>query len=217
MSEKTEVIFVARMPTQAHLLKNLLEQCGIEATVTGDVLQGVQGAVPMGTPTAARVLVAAEHVEAARRLVNEFERRDREAASVGSDEWAANGAVTSAIDVAPHCPECNAPRAAVCPYCKTQSAEFPQAEPDPVLDEAAENDQPTMLICTTCDEPFESRSRYVRYCQSCGHDFGRGVIVREAVSDRTDEMNPRVVAVLIGLGVLVLGTVAYFAFLFSGN
>lgn len=110
------------------------------------------------------------------------------------------------------CPSCGEPRVAVCPYCQTTGGHFRAAEDftaEDVSGEAADG-EPVMLICPTCDEPFDAA--YFRVCGACGHDFGSGLdtppIVRELSSE---PLNGRVIAVAAGCIALVAALIIYFA------
>lgn len=106
------------------------------------------------------------------------------------------------------CPECNRPRTAVCPICHTAGSNFPPGE-SPVAHEH-DAEEPPLLICPTCDEPFEPR--YLRCCEWCGHDFGDGITTPPPRDDRPAEpLNARVVLVALAMLAAVGGLMAYFA------
>ena len=58
MADKSTVIYAGRTMQDAHLLRNLLADEGIQALVINDLLQGGSGVDIVGWPTAARVVVA---------------------------------------------------------------------------------------------------------------------------------------------------------------
>ena len=64
-----------------------------------------------------------------------------------------------------------------------------------------------MLICPTCDEPFEPQ--YPRRCEWCGHEFhdGYDAALRD---DPAEEIGSRTILVILGLLALTLALVAYF-------
>lgn len=66
-------VFRARNSIEAHLVKSALEEAGIRARVTGDMLQGAVGEIPMGWMTAPQVLVFDEDAGRARALIEEIE------------------------------------------------------------------------------------------------------------------------------------------------
>lgn len=109
------------------------------------------------------------------------------------------------------CPSCGKPRVAVCPYCRTSGGHFRAAEN---FDGEMPADEPEMLICPTCDEPFDAV--YFRVCDACGHDFGSGLEAPPVVPDRPAEpLNWRVIAVGLGGIAVVAGLGIYFAFILS--
>lgn len=114
------------------------------------------------------------------------------------------------------CPMCGEPRVAVCPYCRTTGGHFRAADDFGVERFAGEASgelsasEPAMLICPTCDEPFDAV--YYRVCGACGYDFGSGLeappIVREFSSE---PLNGRVIALGLGCVALVAAIIVYFA------
>jgi hypothetical protein len=138
MSEKQVVVYTARNKQQAHLLKNLLEESGIEAVVSGDVLSDGTGVDAVGWATAARVVVAEEDAAAARGLAEEFDRRGAE--PTGPLEFPEPE--PDELTEWPTCPECGARRTTTCPVCHTPGTDFPEADPHfaalPELEEGAQ-------------------------------------------------------------------------------
>lgn len=65
------VVYQAQNSIDAHLLRGMLEQRGITASVTGEFLQGGAGELPAGGVVG--VSVADADAESARQVVNEFE------------------------------------------------------------------------------------------------------------------------------------------------
>lgn len=127
----------------------------------------------------------------------------------------------------PNCPECDHPRLAMCPYCKMSGDHFPDAyggpPPPPIEGKVAANPQETLdrsreryVICPTCDEPFVPR--FFRRCTWCNYDFGEGVEPPEPAAPKVpfskQWRNPRVIATLIGLG--VVATVLFVLFSLTG-
>jgi hypothetical protein len=74
-SELREVYSAANV-TEAHLLRDALEEAGIEAMVVGDELFGAIGSVP-GISGAPKLMVKAEDYEPARKIVTEHELANR--------------------------------------------------------------------------------------------------------------------------------------------
>ncbi|MDD4270033.1 MAG: DUF2007 domain-containing protein [Pirellulaceae bacterium] len=223
-------VYSAQSVMQAHFLKNLLQEHGIAAVVTNQVLHGGAGVDLVGTPTAAEVLVSAEDAEAARRFALEFDDRLYEggasAAAGREDEEAAEPAW-------PVCPKCGAARTTRCPVCETSGTDFPPADQGYLGDlagkaagscadsgtcalskpaenpaEPAEEERKpaVILMCTVCDEPFVPS--YPRRCQWCGHEFDDGYVVERIVPDV--DIPSRAIAVVVLLGLLLIGVMAYF-------
>jgi len=69
---------------------------------------------------------------------------------------------------------------------------------------------PRMLICPTCDEPFEPE--YPRLCQWCGHEFPDGFEVDGTVTS-PEQLNSRIIAAVLILGVLGVILSAWFLYL----
>jgi hypothetical protein len=69
------IVYSAGSLQEAHFLKNLLVESGINALVGNEFLQRGSGVDLVGLPTAATVMVAAKDAEAARGLALEFDRR----------------------------------------------------------------------------------------------------------------------------------------------
>jgi len=68
-------VYSADSVQQAHFLKNLLVQSGINAMVSNELLHRGSGVDLVGSPTAAKVVVAARDAETARQLALDFDRR----------------------------------------------------------------------------------------------------------------------------------------------
>ena len=77
--------------------------------------------------------------------------------------------------------------------------------PEPSLPDTVER-VVRMLMCSTCDEPFEPS--YARLCEWCGHDFGEGY---EIVVRHTEPLAPRTIAVGVALLAGMIGLMIYFA------
>ena len=69
------MVFSARDPVEAHLLRAVLGSEGIAATVQGEFLFLVRGGVPFDVSTAPTVWVEDEDVDRARTVVEGFVRR----------------------------------------------------------------------------------------------------------------------------------------------
>jgi len=141
VADELTVIYAARTATDAHQLKNLLVESGISATVTNALLEGGAGVDVLGWPTLARVAVAREDAEAARRMALEFDRRIAAESHTPNDETAAVEIPSIVPESWPLCPECGVRRMTRCPICGTAGTDFVQADPDffglPVVDKDA--------------------------------------------------------------------------------
>ncbi len=73
MTRKQTVVYTARTMQEAYLLKDVLAEAGIEAIVTNEVLEGGAGVDVVGWVTLARVVVAEEDAETARRIARYFD------------------------------------------------------------------------------------------------------------------------------------------------
>lgn len=66
-------VYYASDIVDAHLARQFLEQNGIPAHVTGDMLSQAGGELPLGLSTAPAVWVSDEDADAAREMLNRFE------------------------------------------------------------------------------------------------------------------------------------------------
>jgi rubrerythrin len=200
MADTQREIYVAATTAQAHLLKNVLERQGIRAFIANESLQIAEGKFPMGIPTAPRILVAESDAEEARQIAISFDESSR--GSPPTDEEAADAPGRHW----PQCPSCNRPRHTSCPYCGTAGANFPLAfVPSPALETRA-----MLVLCGTCDEPFEPQ--FNLRCEWCGHRFADGseLPTPEWVES---EMTSRAWIALVGIVAVVIGAIALFAYI----
>jgi len=155
--------------------------------------------------------------EPVERIEGEGASRDRSEADSGRwTDW-------------PCCPHCGRRRRTRCPTCDLGSDDFslaeyiPAAESLPVTEgcsscgSVARSDQPAcdrdfgvLLMCPDCDEAFSPQ--FYRLCEQCGYDFGDGLLVDAADSDRVPD---RALLALAGLIVLAAALLAYFWYLFA--
>jgi hypothetical protein len=98
-------IFVARHPTEAHLIKGVLEAAGIPAEVQGERLFAVRGEVPVTPDTQPTVWVADEQAAAARAVIADSSQAGADAAGTG-ETW-----------TCPQCGEQVEPQFAACWNC----------------------------------------------------------------------------------------------------
>ena len=82
-------------------------------------------------------------------------------------------------------------------------------EEAPEADDQADGESPAaLLMCPTCDEPFIPQ--YPRVCEWCGHEFSGGVEF-ELPPPPVEQINSRVIAVIVGLLAFVVAMVVYLA------
>ena len=124
-------VYSARSVQEAHFLKNLLVESGINAMVSNELLHRGSGVDLVGLPTAAKVVVAAKDAETARRLALEFDRRIVE--STESEALAGLEQGESVIEVPapwPRCPQCDTRRTTRCPICPASGTDFDEVDPE---------------------------------------------------------------------------------------
>jgi hypothetical protein len=173
MGESLVTIYRAATLQDAYLLRNRLEEEGIQAFVGDGVLAQGAGVDLLGFPTSCRVSVSEKDADRAIRLTEEFE-----AAVCGGcckhEPLPADEPLPPVVPAAvwPVCPQCGAARAAVCPFCQATADCFPLADD---FDSSAGADQPLRLLCPTCDEPHEAR--FVAQCGHCGYQFSADEVV----------------------------------------
>lgn len=204
MSHEPTVIYSAANTQQAHLLRGLLEQEGISASVVNDAIQIAGGDLPVGWTAAPRIVVAEEDAQAARRLAEEFDRRT---AHEPSDDEAGEVEDLPLWADWPVCPQCGERRAARCPVCGVSRADFLLAD---VQENASQ--QHVLLKCDDCDDLI--RPEWYRRCARCGYDYGAGIDVAPAAAESGTSaalLRMVVLALLAVASVLV----AYFAWLLN--
>jgi Putative prokaryotic signal transducing protein len=71
-------VFAAKTPTEAHLVRSLLEREGIAAEVQGEWLTGAMGEVPLTPDTWPSVWILNDtQLEKANAFVSDYERRTK--------------------------------------------------------------------------------------------------------------------------------------------
>ena len=138
MAGRQTVIYAAGTMQEAHLLRGVLAEAGIRAWVTNDVLQGGSGVDVVGWVTLARVVVADEDAETARRIALHFDGVKHElpedvlketgVTDELVEEAAPEEEPDDTLDAWPRCPRCGEPRPTRCPICGTVGTDFPQAD-----------------------------------------------------------------------------------------
>lgn len=222
MEGSQKVVYAAQNVQQAYLLKNTLEEMGIQAVVANASLTGGSGVDYVGWNTLPRVIVDEHDYQTARRIAMDFDHAGVEAAEE-HERQLQDGQLQEAGETLhewPCCPNCHAPRITHCPVCKTTGSDFPEADPEFVWgmglhemqegddrEEHDDRDEKLVLMCHTCDEPF--LPEFPNRCAMCGHQFADGFEV-ELQSAPPEQVGSRVIALLIGLGVLLVALVGYF-------
>ncbi|MCA9122198.1 MAG: hypothetical protein H6822_21125 [Planctomycetaceae bacterium] len=113
----------------------------------------------------------------------------------------------------PVCPKCEARRETQCSVCSARGTDFRLADFDEAEDSAeAAEEMDVLLLCSTCDEPFTPR--FFRLCAGCGFDHGTG-IEKEAELER-EELNNRVILVIVSVVLILVGLLAFFGFVLRG-
>jgi hypothetical protein len=134
MSKQQTVIYHARTPQEAHLLRNLLAEEQIEAVVLGAALEDGLGGDALGWAALAQVAVAQDDAQRARQIALEFDEKagsasDRKLVAAGPEQEGPLPEAPAMVSQPwPRCPECGAPRSTRCPICGTAGSKFPPAD-----------------------------------------------------------------------------------------
>ncbi|MEM7315680.1 MAG: hypothetical protein AAF497_21285 [Planctomycetota bacterium] len=205
-----KVIYRARVLHQAHLLKSLLADYGIDSFVMDPDIVG-SNENPNRVP---EVLVDAGNEELAVGIASLFDKHVvmnstpldapalRDEISAGELVW----------DGWPRCPSCGEKRQTICPICQTAGNDFEKGHlPEEVTaadivqdltsyehDVANENaviHSNIILLCHGCDEPFVPR--FYDHCEHCAQSFPDG---RSTEFPFVDESRP--LAFWIGVAML---------------
>lgn len=103
-------VYSAEHPTEAHMVKGILEAQGISCEVRGEVLFGSRGELPVTPETAPSVWIIEEgRYEEARRIVLQYEKRRRENTPTGKS-WSCSSCGEKLEDQFTHCWKCGMPR-----------------------------------------------------------------------------------------------------------
>ncbi len=175
MTGAHRVIYVAASRGQAYTLKNLLAEHGIAAHVSNDF---ASGDLYVGDSNSHRnapcVVVPERDAERASQILEDAALAIEQ--GLPSPELAQLEAEAGEDGEWPACPHCGRGRLTSCPVCETAGTHFAQAfMPDfGLLDEepAGEGENALMVLCPTCDEPFEPQ--FPARCEWCGHRFRDG-------------------------------------------
>jgi len=223
--DRLTTIYEARTIPEASALKERLTEAGISAVVSSEVAAEMGASDVWGLPRPVRVAVDEQDREAARRIAAEFDRsvaarvigrlEETEAGEPRAEDpqgkpaiaSSPEGADASLRDTWPRCPQCDKPRLMQCPYCGTAGTAFRLA--DQVEREPSPGQSARLLICPTCDEAMTPQ--YLQECEWCGHRFGDGVAPPQSAF-RT-EWSWRLAIAVIALAAILVGLIAYFAWL----
>lgn len=171
-------VATAADPIQAHLMRDMLQDHGINAVVQGDALWGARGELPFTEESAPSIWVADEEDAArAKSLIEQFRPKN------SPNRCPACGHDLREVDAAT-CPECGKPLRVTsywrCPTCgETSETQFTQCwkcetpkprQPEPVDDEA-----PDSLEERDLPDPYSAQTELAGYpdCTICG-GTGRG-------------------------------------------
>jgi hypothetical protein len=80
-------VYVAENEQQAHIIRAWLADAGVECTVSGGALQGAVGDIPVGIPTAPRIVAKAASADRAKELIREWEQSSTRAGANPPAEW----------------------------------------------------------------------------------------------------------------------------------
>jgi hypothetical protein len=103
-------VYSAAHPTEAYLVKGILESGGIEAVVKGDILFSVRGEIPLTSETAPSVWIVEEsRYDEARRVIRRYEQANRGKLPSG-EMWICSTCREELEGQFTHCWKCGAPR-----------------------------------------------------------------------------------------------------------
>jgi len=103
-------VYSAQHPTEAYLVKGLLESKGIESEVRGDILFGARGELPITAETAPSVWIVADtQFSAAREVILQYERNNALDIS-GQQIWICTSCGEEHGDQFSHCWNCGLAR-----------------------------------------------------------------------------------------------------------
>ena len=232
MPPDTRNVYYTESLHDAHTVRDLLAAAGVSAVLVRDPFEPG----PSGGAGEVRIEVAAADEPSARRVIGRFEysRRGPTAEHDAANPWPRCS--ECAAPRITRCPVCQTaghdfpqadPDFAVLPEpgaaeeplscvrggcAADQSGEATTLAGgifDSSQDHAREREVPTMLTCTTCDEPFVPR--YLKRCEWCGHTFPDGTEF-ERPDGPAEPLNARVVFVFFALATAALGLLAWLVY-----
>lgn len=215
MNDGDWVVLAAASPAQAHMLKNLLHDNGIDSEVAE---AGHPAEVELPAPASryeertSRVLVPPDQLDAAQEIFNQVHQALSQGVSLPAlaELEAAHGQDSAW----PACPHCSRPRLARCPICETSGTHFAEAFLPENLDESLDSPRRPMYLCPTCDEPLHPE--FLARCEWCGHRFGDGVALPERSQGQPPlwlaELGLRAFIVMAGLAAMLAAIFGWFYF-----
>ncbi len=123
MDSEPTVIYTARSAEDAHLLKNILAENGIDAQVVNAATP--RGAGMVDSLAWRQVTVAEKDVVEARRIAAEF---DQHTGHRHCGNSRAGDTAPSRSAIGPSAPVAARRRTAICPACRTEGSDFPPAD-----------------------------------------------------------------------------------------
>ena len=103
-------IYSAEHPTEAHMVKGILETNGIECEVRGDTLFGARGELPLTMETAPSVWVVDEkRYKDARRIIQQYEAANAGELAAG-EKWNCSACGEILESQFTHCWQCGKAR-----------------------------------------------------------------------------------------------------------
>ena len=104
-------VYSAEHPTEAHMVRGILEARGIECVVRGEILFGARGGLPVTPETAPSVWVVEEsRYGEARQIVAQYEKANRQAAAPDGQTWQCRSCREVLEEQFTHCWKCGTPR-----------------------------------------------------------------------------------------------------------
>lgn len=203
MSNDLKTVYTTSSLHVAHMLQQILQDYGISSSVPRTT--GVD------TPFEdLAVLVHADELPLATRIASAFDKHILN--KQGEEETEDDDEFYFWLEW-PTCPKCKSPRQTKCQFCQTAGTDFVLADAPPMLVDADSKDAipeedleyDLMLMCHTCDEPFEPV--FYRHCQWCEHEFSDGFAPELEPTD--SEWTKRTIAVVVALVAVVVATMIY--------
>jgi hypothetical protein len=205
-------IYRAANTHEAQVLKNLLENDGIHAFISNEGLLGASDLA--GWEIEPKVMVSASDVESAIPIVDDFaqqvfDRRNRRVTDADEDD------IETKMDW-PRCPNCNEPRAAICPGCQSMGCDFGEAvfvetesvlKPGHGIEYEIEPEQ-RMLMCTVCDRPFQPV--YRKTCL-CNYEFPDGMEFDQTMAEAKSNLRATLIWIAL-VAVAAFGCIYFWQF-----